>query len=201
MKIAETPGMKTPQYTPSLTTGARVRFIGTDYPSKTGEPCTIIRILPNPSGLREHQWYDVKFDDGSLGRFLEKYLSGAIREIPSREWVDFFESFSRRHENWLVHLERLNAEQTQRLTSRSLRLKSIAAEPSREGGDERERMIVIVGEDETTEVSQLIRKPSRVLLSQTIVGADQCLEIYSDDFVILMRFRAAILPELVNDVA
>jgi hypothetical protein len=71
------------QYTPSLTIGARVRFIGTDYPTKTGEQCTIIRILPNPSGLREHQWYDVRFDDGSLGRFLEKYLSGATQEISS----------------------------------------------------------------------------------------------------------------------
>ena len=181
--------------------GAHVRFIGTDSPSKTGEQCTIIRILPNPSELREHQWYDVRFDDGSLGRFLEKYLTATTQEIPSGNWSEFFESFSRRHENWRVQLECLSAEQTQRLTSRSLRLKSVAAESSFEGGDERQVMIVIVGEDDTTEVSQLIRKPSRVLLSQTDVGADKCLEIYSEDFVFVMRFRAATLPELVNDVA
>jgi len=189
------------QYTPSLTIGARVRFIGTDYPRKTGEQCTIIRILPNPSGLREHQWYDIRFDDGSLGRFLEKYLRGATQEISSSNWVDFFESFSRRHENSLVQLESLNAERTQRLSLRSLRLKSIAVEPSFEGGDKQEMMIVIVGEDDTTEVSQLIRKPARVLLSQTDLGADKCLEICSEDFVFVMRFRAATLPELVDDAA
>jgi hypothetical protein len=189
------------EYTSSLTIGARVRFIGTDYPPKTGEQCTIIRILPNPSGLREHQWYDIRFDDGSLGRFLEKYLTGATQEISSGNWVDFFESFSRRHENWLVQLERLNAERTERLSSRSLRLKSIAAEPTLEGADKREMMIVMVGEDDTTEVSQLVRKPSRVVLSQTDVGADKCLEIYSEDFVFVMRLRAATLPKLVDDVA
>jgi hypothetical protein len=193
--------MRTPQYTPALTIGSRLRFIGTDYPSKTGEQCTIIRILPNPSGLSEHQWYDIRFDDGSLGRFLERYFSGATQEISSDNWVDFFENFSRRHENWLVQLERLNAERTERLSSRSLRLKSIAAEPTLEGADKREMMIVMVGEDDTTEVSQLVRKPSRVVLSQMAVGADKCLEIYSEDFVFVMRLRAATLPELVDGVA
>jgi hypothetical protein len=193
--------MTTGQYIPSLTIGARVRFIGTDYPPKTGERCTIIRILPNPSGLREHQWYDIRFDDGSLGRFLEKYLSCETQEISSSNWIDFFGSFSRRHENWLVQLESLNAERTQRLSSRSLRLKSIAAEPSFEGGDKREMMIVIVSEDDTTEVSQLIRKPSRVVLSHTDIGADKCLEIYSEDFVFVIQFRATTLPERVDDVA
>jgi hypothetical protein len=193
--------MTTRQYSPSLTIGARVRFIGTDYPAKTGAQCTIIRILPNPSELPEHQWYDVRFDDGVLGRFLEKYLGGSTQEVPSGNWVDFFDNFSRRHENWLVQLERLNAERTERLSSRSLRLKSIAAEPTLEGADKREMMIVIVGEDDTTELSQLVRKPSRVVLSQTDVGADKCLEIYSEDFVFVMRFRAATLPEFVDDVA
>ena len=200
-RCAESTNMKTRQYTPSFKIGARVRFIGTDSPSKTGEQCTIIRILPNPSELREHQWYDIKFEDGSLGRFLEKYLTVTTQEIPSRNWAEFFESFGRRHENWLVQLESFSADKAQRLASRNLRLKSIAVEPSLNGGRERETMIVIVGEDETTEVSQLIRKPSRVLLSETEVGADKCLEIYSEDFVFLMRFRSATLPELVDDVA
>ena len=62
-------------------------------------------------------------------------------------------------------------------------------------------MIVIVGEDETAQVRQLIRKPARILLSQTDVGSDECLEIYSEDLVIVMRFRAATLPELADDVA
>jgi hypothetical protein len=30
--------------------------------------------VPNPSKRREHQWYDVRFDDFVYGRFLEKQL-------------------------------------------------------------------------------------------------------------------------------
>lgn len=193
--------MKTSEYVPFLTIGDRVRFIGTDYPSRTGQECTIIGILPNPSGRKEHQWYDIRFDDGYLGRFLEKYLGGATRDIPAKDWADFFERFSLRHENWLVQLDQLSADKSQQLSSRSLRLKSIGAEPPSQGRAEREAMIVIVGEDQTTEVSQLIRKPSRVTLSQTDVGADKSVEIHSDDLVTVLRFRAAVLPELVDDVA
>lgn len=72
--------MKTSERIPCLRYGDRVRFIG-DHPN-TGRVCTIIRALPNPSGRPEHQWYDVKFDDATLGRFLAKYLivSGADKE-------------------------------------------------------------------------------------------------------------------------
>lgn len=34
----------------------------------------ILRALPNPSMKAEHQWYDVRFDNGSLGRFLRHFL-------------------------------------------------------------------------------------------------------------------------------
>jgi len=44
-----------------------------DY-GKTGR-CTIIRILPNPSGREDRQWYDIRFEDGSLAR------------VPSRDLV------------------------------------------------------------------------------------------------------------------
>jgi hypothetical protein len=52
--------------------GTRVRLIRDD--PKNGQHCTIIRTLPNPSKRPENQWYDVRFDDYSMGRFLERYL-------------------------------------------------------------------------------------------------------------------------------
>jgi hypothetical protein len=66
--------MKTSPRIPRLRYGDRVRFIGIGNHPDTRRQCTIIRVLPNPSGRDEHQWYDVKFDDASLGRFLAKYF-------------------------------------------------------------------------------------------------------------------------------
>jgi len=42
--------------------------------SKNGQLCTVIGALPNPSKRPEKQWYDVRFDDSSMGRFVERYL-------------------------------------------------------------------------------------------------------------------------------
>jgi hypothetical protein len=68
--------MKSSNYVPNLSRGVRVVFKPTDYHPKTGQQCTIIGILPNPSRTAEHQWYDVRFDDDdTTGRFLEKHLS------------------------------------------------------------------------------------------------------------------------------
>jgi hypothetical protein len=35
---------------------------------------TVKGVLPNPSKRKEHQWYDIQFDNGVWGRFLERYL-------------------------------------------------------------------------------------------------------------------------------
>jgi hypothetical protein len=32
------------------------------------------RLLINPSQQENKQWYDVKFDDGAWGRFIERHL-------------------------------------------------------------------------------------------------------------------------------
>ena len=64
--------MNTSEYSPNLPRGTRVRLIA-DHP-KNGQQCTIIGALPNPSQLAKNQWYDVRFDDYSMGRFVERYL-------------------------------------------------------------------------------------------------------------------------------
>jgi hypothetical protein len=51
----------------------RVRLAARDNP-RTGQSGVIVRILDNPSKDPKHQWYDIHFDDGTYGRFLEKYL-------------------------------------------------------------------------------------------------------------------------------
>ena len=46
--------MKTSEYIANLSFGTRVRFIGKGH-RKSGQLCTIIRILPNPSLRAENQ--------------------------------------------------------------------------------------------------------------------------------------------------
>ena len=50
-----------------------VRLV-TGQDPRTGQSAVIVRVLENPSRLPQHQWYDIRFDDGTYGRFLEKHL-------------------------------------------------------------------------------------------------------------------------------
>lgn len=60
-------------YRPILSERTRVRLIKREH-HEYSRHATIVRALPNPSGRPENQWYDVRFDDGVHGRFLERYL-------------------------------------------------------------------------------------------------------------------------------
>jgi hypothetical protein len=65
--------METVGYKTTHKEKARVRLNRPDLPENS-QTAVIIRVLENPSHRREHQWYDVRFDSGVLGRFLERYL-------------------------------------------------------------------------------------------------------------------------------
>lgn len=52
----------------------RVR-LNTKQDSRSGQSGVIVRILENPSECSRNQWYDVHFDDGTYGRFLERDLT------------------------------------------------------------------------------------------------------------------------------
>jgi hypothetical protein len=64
------------EYIPRLGWGTQVRLLKRDH-RDSGRTGTIIRVLANPSRLSQHQWYDVKFENGRLGRFLEPDLERA----------------------------------------------------------------------------------------------------------------------------
>ena len=65
--------IKDSTYRPVLPEKARVRLLKRKHHEYT-RPATLLHALPNPSGRPENQWYDVRFDDGVYGRFLERYL-------------------------------------------------------------------------------------------------------------------------------
>jgi hypothetical protein len=193
--------MKAFPYVSHFSYGDRVQYTGRGPHSIEGEFCTIVYVLPNPSGRPECQWYDVRFEDGSIGRFLERYITGQPsehkhipREIPVNEWTPFFESFSGKHENWLVRLETVNPANGQQLSTESLRLKSISADFANSASP----MVVIVAESESSDVSHVVRKPSRLVLTQNETGADEGVDILSENLQIVIRFRTAISSELVD---
>ena len=62
------------EYKSNLADGARVLFTGKERHPKSGQYCTILGALPNPSQRSDNQWYDVRFDDHSIGRFPERFL-------------------------------------------------------------------------------------------------------------------------------
>jgi hypothetical protein len=60
-------------YKASIPDGTQVHLKRNDHPF-SALVAKVIRALPNPSGKRENQWYDVRFENGRYGRFLERYL-------------------------------------------------------------------------------------------------------------------------------
>ena len=66
--------MNTKTYIPNLRTGIKVRVVEITQHTRIGQEGRVIRQLPNPSKRADNQWYDVRFNDGFIGRFLERDL-------------------------------------------------------------------------------------------------------------------------------
>ena len=122
----------------------------------------------------------------------------ATREIPRDEWVAFFDGFSRQYKGWLVTIEVLGSELGAQVEARELRLEGISADLK--GGDE-DTISIMVGETPDDHVTHTITQPTSIRLEQTQEGANEALQIESGDRVTtLLRFRSAMLPEMVDGV-
>ena len=121
----------------------------------------------------------------------------ATQEIPRQQWATFFDGFSRRHQGWLVTVEILGPDIGDQVEARELPLEGITAELRDSGEDEIE---IFVGTRPDSHLSHKISAPERVYLKRSDEGADEALEIASRDVAALVRFRSAILPEMVDAV-
>jgi len=117
------------------------------------------------------------------------------REIQSKEWVRFFDSFSNRHRGWLVTLEIMDPEIGDQTKARDLPLEGITTELNERGPDNIE---IVVGSQPDRQVSETIVNPKEVWIKSSDEGADEVLEIKGEKETVLIRFRSAILPELVD---
>ena len=118
------------------------------------------------------------------------------QEILHYEWARYFEEFSRQHEGWLVTVEILGPDIGDQVQVRNLPLEGIVVE-STDDGDE---MTIIAGSRPGARISHTISAPSRVWIKQNEQGADEALEIESPAGAVLVRFRSAVLPELVDGI-
>ena len=121
------------------------------------------------------------------------------KEIPKDEWTEFFDSFSRQHEGWLVNLEIFGPEIGAQVEERELALEGITNEWDETEGN---TIMIMTGIKPDDHITHSIARPTQVSLEQTDEGADAALAIKSGDgTTTLLRFRAAVLPEMVDAVA
>ena len=121
------------------------------------------------------------------------------QEIPQNEWSGFFDSFSRKHEGSLVKLEIFGPEIGAQVEERELALEGITDEWDETEGN---TIMIMTGVKPDDHITHSINHPTQVSLEQTDEGTDAALAIKSaDGITTLLRFRSAVLPEIVDAVA
>ena len=120
------------------------------------------------------------------------------KRIPRSEWAKFFDSFSRQHEGWLATLEIFATDIGAQVEERELAFEGIVDEWDEALGNQ---IIIMMGAKPDDHITHTIDRPTDVSLEQTDEGADVALAITSEaGAVALLRFRSAMLPEMVDGV-
>jgi len=121
------------------------------------------------------------------------------QEISKEEWTEFFDSFSREHEGWLVSLEMFSPEIGAQVVEQELALEGITAAGDETAGN---TIMIMIGTKADDHITHSVTSPISVSLEQTDEGADAALAIKSGDgLTTLLRFRSAVLPEMVDAIA
>jgi len=121
------------------------------------------------------------------------------QEIPRSAWPAFLDSFTRQHEGWLADLEVFSPEIGSQQEEQELPLEGITAEL----GDGRpDRIAIMLGADPDDHITHTITAPSQVSVEKSDEGADVALAIKAPDgTTTLLRFRAVMLPAMVDSIA
>ena len=120
------------------------------------------------------------------------------QEIPRNEWPAFMDSFTRRYEGWLADLEIFGPEIGSQVEERELPLEGITAEL---GDNQPDMIAIMLGAEPDDHITHTITAPLQVSVEKTDAGADAALAIKAPDgTTTLLRFRAVMLPELVDSI-
>jgi uncharacterized protein DUF5335 len=97
-------------------------------------------------------------------------------EIPSKNWTEFFEDFTKRHETDMVSLEVMGAEIGAQVEGRALLFGGISI------ADARSKALALMFDSVDGEhLSHTVERPTHVWLQSTPDIGDQALEIESAD--------------------
>jgi hypothetical protein len=107
------------------------------------------------------------------------------KEIAHDDWTSFFDAFSNRHQGRLVTIEVFGSDIGAQVEAHALPLQGITAESSRSNGD---LISIIAGDTPDNHMTHTIAAPTLVALKQTEQGADEAIEIESEDRATLVRF-------------
>ena len=116
------------------------------------------------------------------------------REIPSNEWPEFFDQFSKDHLGALVDIE-TRADGRHQLQASSMPLEGITGDFE---GTRSPAVEVIVGTETDRGLTRIIHNPSKVLVAVRD-GVEEVLEIDSEDEgPTLLHFKSGPNPSLVK---
>lgn len=117
------------------------------------------------------------------------------QEIPAYEWARFFDECTRQHRRGLVTIELLGLNIGDQVKARNLPLEGIMVVPNEVGEDQ---ITIVAGDQPEAHISHTIASPSRVWLKQSDEGVDEALEIEYFDGAVLLKFRPAVLPDILD---
>ena len=117
--------------------------------------------------------------------------------IPLEEWNEILEAFSARHQGWLVRMEVHDLETGEDVGSQFMPLLCVELDTE---DSKNPRINVTVDRDQQL-IKHVLFRPSRLILHLSADGADESLNVESLHTSTTIRFRASVLPDIVDGVA
>jgi Family of unknown function (DUF5335) len=120
----------------------------------------------------------------------------SAREIERSEWLLLFDSFNRQHKDWLVTVEVVTLGRNVQEIAHGLAFEGISYDLK---GSEKDTITINLCETRLSHLRHTVVAPARVRLQMGAEGAHEGMEFLSADGTITrVRFRVAILPEMVD---
>jgi hypothetical protein len=117
--------------------------------------------------------------------------------VPPEEWKDFLEAFSARHRGWLVRIEIHDVQTEEDVGSQYKPLHSVELDTE----DPNNLRINLTVDSDHKLIKHILFRPYRLTLQLASGGAEESLNIQSLNTSTTIRFRAAVLPDVVDGIA
>jgi hypothetical protein len=115
------------------------------------------------------------------------------REIPRKEWVEFFNNFSRNHKGWTVNMEVFGTEIGAQLEAHEMPLEGVIADLKVTG---RDQIAILIEESPQKHLVHSINHPEHVRVEKEESNSEMVIQIQAEDgFTTLLRFCCKAFPK------